>query len=241
MRVPNDLRISSISELSSHVENYFVNEGGSTVIYRGHGSDSFQLRPKAYRHKAPKKLGGGPINEELMIEMFRRQSPDKVLITPTNDWELLAIAQHHKMATRLLDWTRNPLVALYFAVCNEFEHLDKQTQSPILDDAQIVAWRSPKEKLSKDLPKNPLKIRRVVKYVPRITTPRLRVQSGLFTVHPPSEKDFNPDNLVRMRIPYLLRKPLKDSLFRHGINESVLFPDVDGLASHINWCQTDSY
>jgi hypothetical protein len=30
-------------------------------------------------------------------------------------------------------------------------------------------------------------------------------------------------------------------LFRHGVHEAVLFPDLDGLARHIEWCQTKSH
>jgi hypothetical protein len=55
------------------------------------------------------------VNEQLMLELFRRRSLEHVTMTDLNDWELLAIAQHHGLATRLLGWTRTPLVAPFCA------------------------------------------------------------------------------------------------------------------------------
>lgn len=178
-----------------------------------------------------------------MLELFRRQSVDRLEVAATNDWELLAIAQHHGLATRLLDWTRSPLVALYFCVCKEVESRD-DCGRPRCKDAELLAWQSAKEDLSKPLPKEgPLKLKQTIRYIPPIVTPRLRAQSGVFTAHHLPTQEFQPANgeLVRMRIPHACRKSLKKSLFKHGVHEGVLFPDLDALARHIEWCQSSSY
>jgi hypothetical protein len=234
--------ITTISGLSELVESQFKDDKLTTVLYRGHGAASFVLRPKVGRLLPSANSAKKTVNEALMLEVFRRQSTDRVGVAAVNDWELLAIAQHHGLATRLLDWTRNPLVALYFCVWKEYETRDS-CGSPQREDAEIVAWRCPKADLSKPLPEcGPLKIKKPIRYIPRIVTPRLRAQSGVFTVHPAPMKEFKPaEEIIRIRIPYKHRKPLKDSLFRHGIHEGTMFPDLDGLARHIEWCQTKSY
>jgi hypothetical protein len=243
-----DHTITTIAALSDLVESKFKDDKTTTVIYRGHGAFSFILRPKVGRHVPPENSSSKEVNEKLMLELFRRQSVDRIPFADVDDWELLAIAQHHGLSTRLLDWTRSPLVALYFAVCFEFEtrSIDKNCEGrPLREDAEIIAWRPHKIDLTKPLPKGgPFAIDKTVRYVPRIVTPRLRVQSGVFTVHPKPKEEFKPEKegeFVRIRIPYGARKQLKDSLFRHGIHEEVLFPDLDGLARHIQWCQTKGY
>jgi hypothetical protein len=234
--------VRSIAKLSTLVESRFKDDASTTVLYRGHGAASFTLRPKVGRALPPENATSKTVNESLMLELFRRQSVDRVEVADIDDWELLAIAQHHGLPTRLLDWTRSPLVALYFAVCKEYESRDNDGR-PRCEDAEILAWRSYKKDLSKPLPKNgPLKIEKAIRYIPRMVTSRLRAQSGAFTVHSTPAQNFVPDGqLVRIRIPYKNRKDLKRSLFRHGVHEAVLFPDLDGLARHIAWCQTECY
>lgn len=232
-----DHTIASIAKLSELVESEsWDDDERTTVLYRGHGAASFELRPRVGREKPPPNSGRVTVNEQLMLELFRRQLVDRLPIAPESDWEVLAVAQHHGMATRLLDWTRSPLVALYFAVCKECESRHKE-------EAEIIAWRCPKVDLSKSPPpESPLEITEDLRYVPRIVTPRLRAQSGVFTAHRDPTEVFRPaEDLVRLRIPYDHRKALKHALFRHGVHEGILYPDLDGAARHIQWCQTESY
>jgi hypothetical protein len=238
--MPNS--VTTIAGLSKLVESQFKDDKLTTVLYRGHGLASFMLRPSVGRLRPPKNSSKKTVNESLMLELFRRQSIDRVEVAAADDWELLAIAQHHGLATRLLDWTRSPLVALYFCVCKEHEICDS-SRSPQDEDAEILAWRCAKEDLSKPLPTcGPLKIRKPIRYIPRIVTTRLRAQSGVFTAHHAPKEEFKPDEeIVRIRIPHKHRKALKDSLYRHGIHEGTMFPDLDGLARHIVWLQSESH
>jgi hypothetical protein len=237
----HDYTVASVADFSKLVESKFRDDPNTTVLYRGHGAASFRLRPKVGRLPPLASSTKGIINEKLMLELFRRQSVDRIEVASVNDWELLAIAQHHGMATRLLDWTRSPLVALYFAICKECESRSKDGQ-PLQEDAEVLAWRAAKVDLTKPLPAcGPLGISKTIRYIPRIVTPRLRAQSGVFTVHPNPTTDFQPATLVRVRIAHQARKGLKKSLFRHGIHEAVVFPDLEALARHIEWCQTCGY
>src|SRR5690606_7748069 len=53
--------------------------------------------------------------EAHILRNFVRHSRPYLPADPTNEWELLVIAQHHGVPTRLLDWSYSPLVAAHFA------------------------------------------------------------------------------------------------------------------------------
>jgi hypothetical protein len=111
--MPKSQVITSVARLCEWVEAECSGDAGTTVLYRGHGSTSFSLVPTVGRCKPSSKSVKKRVDERMMLELFRRQALDRIPLATNDDWELLAIAQHHGMATRFLDWTRNPLAALY--------------------------------------------------------------------------------------------------------------------------------
>ena len=211
-------------------------------IYRGESDMSRPIVPKAGRSKyflseidepAPEDL---PPRDICRFNHWRQLAIAYEKNIPENDFECLAYAQHYGLATRLLDWSKNPLVALFFAVdsCSD-------------KDGAVYCY-SPRWHIDSSISKLG-ELSSIAQFTPPPFDQRILLQSGVLTYMPnPSEplkpasiqnpNILTPDHgqdLVRFVVPSKAKHLLKQLLDDICINRKSLFPDIEGLSNFINW------
>ena len=202
-----------------------------SLLFRGQPC-SKPLLPKIARHLP--HINSTELERGMLLEL-RRQGSRFPEVIGKSDLDLLAIAQHHGMATRLLDWSTNPLVALWFA-CSEFATSESAHLSIYKGATDVI--------LNPGAESDPFCYAVTRIFQPAHNNARVVAQSGWFSIHPfYAQLEFKAldEDVIHFLWVYHLEIPAaeKISIISYldilGINHRSLFPDIDGLCRHISW------
>jgi hypothetical protein len=220
-------------------------------IFRGQEDANWSLDSSLSRYLAQyiPDAREWPIREERALRIFRRKAHN-FLDDPTvldDDLRCLALMQHHGARTRMLDFTKSPFVAAFFAFCDAKNDcavfaLDTPKlwrRSPIQDPDLTRSTIDPRAKgnFAKYFLPNAHELLWVGE--PRQMDRRLVAQSGTFVVPGVLNKTLDQiiDNyqtgsgfIKKIILSQSMRFEAMQALYRMNITHSTLFPDLDGLA-----------
>lgn len=223
----------TICTVSEYIERLAAMNRGQRALYRGQRRDR-SLLPKIARLTTYLPILQA---EQELIEVFKLRSLPLLEQHPDNDWDWLTIMQHYGLATRLLDWSVNPLAALWFCV-----------RRPPAENEPGVVWLFYPDTDDYAAPAkqaDPTNINRTYLLRSKVVASRIRAQSGWFTAHyfdREQEKFVALENdsaytsrLVKLMIPSDAFANIRFQLDRLDVNSATLFPDLDGLCAHLEW------
>lgn len=207
--------------------------------FRGQCDSEYVLLPSLFRF--PK----GMEKEKEVFDTFKRLS-QKIAFSHKNEWELLIDMQHYFIPTRLLDWSENLGIAIYFAIYSHTNNKDislyvlnplelnkysKKQGIPIVpDDNMGLSYINNYIKKEPFPPTYPIAIKS------NFINERVMAQRGMFTVHGDdltAIEKLCPNAVEKFIISYKAIPEIKEFLDIANINEFTVFPDLHGLSYFI--------
>ncbi len=255
MAAPTEHVVGSLTDFLSVTKAIGSASSTGTLWYRGASDSTHELLPRLYRDSRPARELVD-IEHEMLAQFHARSRPylEHEIQAP---WGYVFLMQHYGVPTRLLDWSENAFVGLYFALSvAESKGFPTDAAVWVLD---ACAWNastfpgmsSPGAALHANDPA--LRNFEPERDLDQMATsaaamhaqynnPRITAQRGVFTVfgrekHPMEEifdrSSFDDGVLARLRFPQASLEQLYSEVRLLGFRESMIYPDLSGLAIEI--------
>jgi hypothetical protein len=230
----NTQPLNSFDDFRSALKSVQADDGH---FFRGVRRSDYDLVPKIGRLTTERtshiKLGYAisSFGEKEIFQRFKASAHPFLSTAPTNDWDWLALAQHHGLPTRLLDWSTNPLVALYFAIGEKVDDpwlRREQLDTPSYDgEAAFYVLRVKGPPISTH-DSDPFSCTGL--FFPTHVTRRISSQGGLFSIQEKPHHPLKYQSITKYTIPFSCRNDFLRELNLYGINHGFVFADLDGIA-----------
>lgn len=257
--MPN-LQIINVESLQHYIEvaGASAQEEFGARWFRGAGSSEYTLSPSIHRNASITSAERLFEMEEKFLSRFKERSIPYLTHRLSDEWEFLFLMQHYGMPTRLLDWTENPLTALFFGVSSVVRNSAGEPEkdvavwvlSPVMWNETIFANRSyrggalsPSDAMIAQSYKPGGDLRYINEHPVAIlgihNSPRIVAQRGSFCLFGKSlspmetiftEGVFHQDTLKKLIIPRVHVDGLLRQLISMGVSDAAVYPDLEGLA-----------
>jgi hypothetical protein len=262
---PHDRKISSLADFLAQTnawqEKQKTVDGGflSQLWYRGVSKGFPRQVPGVYRDDFTKRAEKLKVNgdvekkrlhlEREMLAQFRIAGA--LFLERATLVEVYFIAQHHGMPTRLLDWSTNPLAALFFA-CDGNASEDGYVYA--MDARKAIppsAERTTGERLYQSVMSmrhpfvayaiglsfwdqaDPAVNPHVLPVRPDVRPGRIGQQSSCFTLHMPEAPNVTNATLATMWVEAGRKVQIRDELHKLNVNQFTTYYDLDHLSQEI--------
>lgn len=198
-----------------------------TWLFRGHGDAAWTLVPAIGRQSSASAYR--LVDEKILFEDFVREAMRSLDTDGFTELEWLAVAKHHGLPTRLLDWSANPMLAAWFATEDE----------SMASDAEILALRVPPVRRLKIAPVfgAPGSTPAIVDVPPRAA--RITAQQGCFSLHPDPQLAWQPAppayDVAAFAVPASEKADFRRLLHVFGYDAQKLYGDTSALGKTLAW------